>query len=80
MAKIVATVVDAVDSMVRKLGGQRLCAYCQQWAKKPHHQGGLDFCDHIHASIHFKKQQELMRQALEKKRSMEKPGPRPQPG
>lgn len=72
MPNLITTVVDAVDSMMRRLGGQRLCAYCQQWAKKPHRSGELYFCDNIHASIHYKKQQELMRQALEKKKNMEK--------
>lgn len=79
MASFVATITDAVNSMMRRLDGQRLCEYCQQWAKKPHHSGGLYFCDHIHRSIYFKKQQELMKQALEKKKSLEKPGPAPAP-
>jgi len=72
MAKIIATVVDAADSMMRKLGGQRLCQHCQQWAKKPYAKGGLHFCDHIHASIYFRRQEEQMRQALEKEKSAPK--------
>lgn len=73
MAKLIATVVDAADSMMRKLGGQRLCQHCQQWAKKPYAKGGLHFCDHIHASIYFKKRDDLMRQALEKEKKSAKP-------
>jgi hypothetical protein len=72
MAKIVATVTDAVNSMIRRLGGNRLCEYCRQWAAKPHQSGGFYFCDNIHAAIYFKKQQELMKQALEKKKNLEK--------
>lgn len=75
MADLVTTVTDAVDALFRRMNGQRLCAFCNQWAKKPHSSGGLFFCDAIHASVHFKKQQEAMRQALEKKRSTEKPAP-----
>ena len=74
MAKLIATVIDAADSIVRRLGGQRLCAFCQQWAKNPHHSGELDFCDRIHASIYFAKQREAMKQALEKKRDLEQDG------
>lgn len=66
MASFVASVVDAVDGMVRRLSGQRLCAYCHQWAKNPHQSGGLHFCDKIHASIHFNKQKEAMKQAISK--------------
>jgi len=72
MGSFLATVKDAADSVVRRFGGQRLCAYCQQWAKNPHHSGSLDFCDTIHAQIYFKKQQDLMQQALEKKKELEK--------
>ncbi len=75
MAKLFATVIDAADAMVRRLGGQRLCDYCQQWTKHPHAAGGFYFCDKIHASIYFNKQQEAMKQAMEKKRSSEKPPP-----
>ena len=73
MADLVTTIVDAFDALIRRVKGQRLCAFCNHWAKKPHSSGGLFFCDAIHASVHFKKQQEVMRQALEKKRSPEKP-------
>jgi hypothetical protein len=66
MASFVASVVDAVDGMVRRLGGQRLCTYCHQWAKNPYQSGGQHFCDKIHASIHFGKQKEAMKQALQK--------------
>jgi hypothetical protein len=66
MPGVIATVMDAVDGMVRRLGGQRLCTYCHQWAKNPHQSGGLYFCDKIHASIHFNKQNEAMKQALSK--------------
>jgi len=69
MAKLIATIVDAADSVMRRLGGQRLCEHCQQWAKKPFHRGGHYFCDNIHATIYFKRQEELMRQALEKKKN-----------
>lgn len=76
MANFIASVIDAADSMVRRLSGQRLCAHCQQWAKNPHKSGSLYFCDHIHASIYFKKQQEAMKQALEKKKALQKEQPR----
>ena len=66
MPGVIATVMDAVDGMVRRLGGQRLCAYCHQWAKNPHQSGGLYFCDKIHASIHFNKQSEAMKKAISK--------------
>ena len=75
MATLVATITDAVNSMMRRLGGERLCEHCQQWAKKPHKSGDRYFCDNIHASIYYKKQQELMKQALEKKRENEKSRP-----
>jgi hypothetical protein len=69
MASFIATFVDAADSVMRKLGGQRLCEHCRQWAKKPYQKGGLYFCDHIHASIFYKRQQEQMRQALEQQKT-----------
>jgi hypothetical protein len=68
---IVATLTDAVNSMMRRLSGQRLCEYCGQWAKKPNRSGDLYFCDTIHRSIYYNKQKELMKQALEKKRLAE---------
>ena len=68
---IVATLTDAVNSMMRRLGGQRLCEYCGQWAKKPHQSGDLYFCDTIHRSIYYNKQRELMQKALEKKRQVD---------
>jgi hypothetical protein len=67
------TITDAVNAIFRRLNGERLCEHCQQWAKKPHKSGDRYFCDNIHASIYYKKQQELMKQALEKKRELEKP-------
>ena len=60
--------------MTRRLGGQRLCAFCLKWARNPYKTGGLYFCDKIHSSIFFNKQREAMKQALEKKRSQEEPG------
>jgi hypothetical protein len=71
MAKLIATVVDGVDSLFRKMGGQRLCAYCHQWAKQPHKSGENYFCDKIHASIYFTKQQELMKKALKNREQKE---------
>jgi len=71
MAKLIATVVDGVDSLFRKMGGQRLCAYCHQWAKQPYKSGEDFFCDKIHASIHFNKQQELMKKALKNRQEKE---------
>jgi hypothetical protein len=67
MPGVIAAVIDAADAMVRRLFGHRLCDYCHQWAKNPHQSGGLYFCDRIHASIHFGKQAEAMKQALKKK-------------
>ncbi|HTD51859.1 MAG TPA: hypothetical protein VK780_02435 [Thermoanaerobaculia bacterium] len=58
--------------MMRRLSGQRLCAFCLKWAKSPHKSGELYFCDRIHASIFFNKQKEALQQALEKKRLQEK--------
>ena len=72
MATIVATITDAVNTMMRRLNGERLCEYCNQWAKKPHLFGGQYFCDNIHSAIHFRKQQELMKEALAKKKDMAK--------
>ena len=69
MANFIATFVDAADAMARRLGGQRLCSHCQKWAKKPFARGGLYFCDQIHASIYYAKQQEQMKLALEKQKS-----------
>ena len=63
----IASIADSVDGLVRRLFGKRLCAYCGQWAKQPYRSGGLDFCDRIHASVHFKKQEEAMKTALQKK-------------
>ncbi len=68
MARIVATITDAANSMMRRISGQRLCDYCGKWAKKPNQSGDLYFCDTIHRSIYYNKQRELMKQALEKKR------------
>ena len=70
--KLIATVIDTANAVVRRLGGQRLCAFCLKWAKRPHKSGGLYFCDRIHSSIFFNKQKEAMQQALEKKRSQER--------
>src|SRR5215468_10103934 len=58
MASLMTTITDAVDAFVRRLGGQRLCEHCQQWAKKPYQSGDKYFCDKIHASIYFNKQRE----------------------
>jgi hypothetical protein len=69
----ITSVTDAVDGLVRRLFGKRLCAYCNQWAKQPYRTGGLDFCDRIHASVHFKKQEEAMKQALLKRQESMKP-------
>ena len=70
------------------MNGERLCALCKQWAKKPHRSGSEYFCDRIHASVFYKQQQETMRKALEKKRAQEpvtppkpkddKPGKKPE--
>lgn len=72
MASLIATVVDTADSVIRRLGGQRLCAFCLKWAKSPYKSGELYFCDRIHSSIFFNKQKEAMQQAIEEKRSQEK--------
>jgi hypothetical protein len=72
IASLIATVVDTADSVIRRLGGQRLCAFCLKWAKSPYKSGELYFCDRIHSSIFFNKQKEAMKQAIEKKRSQEK--------
>jgi hypothetical protein len=71
MASLMTTITDAVDTFVRRLGGQRLCEHCQQWAKKPYQSGDKYFCDKIHASIYFNKQQEAMKKAVQKKREDE---------
>jgi len=71
MASVGTTITDAIDGFFRKLSGQRLCEHCQQWAKNPHKSGDKFFCDKIHASIYFNKQQEAMRKAMEKKREQE---------
>lgn len=63
----IESITDSIDGLVRRLFGKRLCAYCGQWAKTPYRSGGLDFCDRIHASVHFKKQEEAMKTALQKK-------------
>jgi len=63
----IESITDTLDGLVRRLFGKRLCAYCGQWAKQPYRSGGLDFCDRIHASVHFKKQEEAMKTALQKK-------------
>jgi hypothetical protein len=74
MPDLVTTIHDAFDALIRRMNGERLCALCKQWAKKPHRSGSDYFCDRIHASVFYKKQQETMRQALEKKRAAEAPG------
>src|SRR5262249_18760263 len=71
MAKLLTTVVDAADAMIRRLGGQRLCSFCLKWAKTPHKSGELYFCGRIHASTFYTKQQEAMKKAIEKKKSEE---------
>ncbi len=74
MPDLVTTIRDAVDALIRRMSGERLCALCKQWAKNPHRSGsGEYFCDRIHASVFYKKQEETMRQAMEKKRAAEKP-------
>ena len=72
MANLIATVVDTADSVMRRLGGQRLCAFCLKWAKTPFKSGELYFCDRIHSQIFFNKQKDAMKQAMEKKKSQEK--------
>jgi hypothetical protein len=59
---------------MRRLGGQRLCAYCLQWARNPYKTGGLFFCDRIHSSIFFNKQKEAMKQAMEKSKEKDLKG------
>src|SRR5262249_17738465 len=71
MPDLMTTIRDAVDALVRRMNGERLCAFCKQWAKKPHRSGSEYFCDRIHASVFYKQQQETMRRALEKKRAAE---------
>ena len=66
MKRLVATLVDTADAMVRGLVGQRLCALCQRWAKHPYSFDGCDFCDRIHASIYLKKKEEALKEALRK--------------
>jgi hypothetical protein len=66
MIRLVATLVDTVDAMVRRLVGQRLCALCQRWARHPYTFDGCDFCDRIHASIYAKKKEEALKEALRK--------------
>ena len=63
----IESISDTLDGLLRRLFGKRLCAYCGQFAKQPYRSGGLDFCDRIHASVHFKKQEEAMKTALQKK-------------
>ncbi|HEX7251368.1 MAG TPA: hypothetical protein VF376_00710 [Thermoanaerobaculia bacterium] len=69
----IASITDSIDGLLRRLFGKRLCAYCGQWAKQPYRSGGLDFCDRIHASVHFKKQEEAMKTALQKKLEADRP-------
>jgi hypothetical protein len=78
MPDLMTTIRDAVDALIRRMNGERLCAHCKQWAKKPHRSGKEYFCDRIHASVFYKQQQETMRKALEKKRAAE-PASAPKP-
>ena len=75
MPDLATTIRDAIDGLIRRMNGERLCAFCKQWAKKPHRSGNEYFCDRIHASVFYKQQQETMRKALEKKRAQEPPAP-----
>jgi hypothetical protein len=58
--------------VLRRFSGERLCAFCLQWAKNPYKSGDLYFCDRIHSSIFYNKQKEAMKQAMAKKKTQEK--------